>query len=426
MDEKRRSRRDFLQNIAISLLSLSAVILIAQTQIYSLGDGSGYLQQFLSSDPEAVNSPSTQTVSLSSPLRVAISGTYGRYGDVDLVTSDESFRQLGSLLAEALGSAQQPVSCSQDSFAEALSRPSVYYDFLSPQPLSTLAEELGADVQSDRFVRTLLLADSGTGNIQLFFWDGADSFQVCATALTSADLDTLIGQYEQGNAFFASDQAALNEEFAAVAPWSLFLQTTPDLPVLSAQPMQTDTDALLTALQFNPRTNYRYPDSSGAEVIVEGDRSVHIRPDGTVFYRGGSEAALTIDIPDADAPTVAQAVSETSSLVSELLSNTGEASFYLESVSQTGSTMVLRYGYQISGTPIRFADGGAAAEITLSGSVISSLSLRLRTYTATSEHSLLLPLRQALAIAAKHPGAELSISYADSGASSVSACWLSD
>ena len=357
---------------------------------------------------------------------MAVSGTYGRYGDVDLVTSDESFRQLGSLLGEALGSAQQSISCSQESFAAALNRPSIYYDFLNPQPLSLLATELGAEVTSDTFVRSLLLSDNGANSIQLYFWDGADSFQVCATALTPSDLDALIGQYEQGNAFFASDRAALDETFAALAPWSLFLQTTPELPVLSAQPMQTDTDALLTALHFNPRTNYRYPDSSGAEVIVEGDRSVHIRPDGTVFYRSGSEATLTIDVADPDAPTIAEAVSETSALVSELLSDTGEASFYLESVAQTGTSMVLRYGYQINGTPIRFADGGTAVEITLTGSVISSLSLRLRTYTATSELSLLLPLPQALAIAAQHPGAELSIGYTDSGASSVSACWLSD
>lgn len=425
MDAKRRNHRDFLQNIIISLLSLSAVILIAQTQIYSLGDSSEYFQQFLGGDSAEANT-AVQSVSLSSPLRAAVSGTYGRYGDVDLVTSDESFRQLGSLLGEALGSAQQSISCSQESFAAALNRPSIYYDFLNPQPLSILATELGAEVTSDTFVRSLLLSDNGANSIQLYFWDGADSFQVCATALTPSDLDALIGQYEQGNAFFASDRAALDETFAALAPWSLFLQTTPELPVLSAQPMQTDTDALLTALHFNPRTNYRYPDSSGAEVIVEGDRSVHIRPDGTVFYRSGSEATLTIDVADPDAPTIAEAVSETSALVSELLSDTGEASFYLESVAQTGTSMVLRYGYQINGTPIRFADGGTAVEITLTGSVISSLSLRLRTYTATSELSLLLPLPQALTIAAQHPGAELSIGYTDSGASSVSACWLSD
>ena len=139
MDAKQRNHRDFLQNIIISLLSLSAVILIAQTQIYSLGDSSDYFQQFLGGNSEETN-PAVQPVSLSSPLRVAVSGTYGRYGDVDLVTSDESFRQLGSLLGEALGSAQQQISCSQESFAAALNRPSIYYDFLTPQPLSMLAK----------------------------------------------------------------------------------------------------------------------------------------------------------------------------------------------------------------------------------------------------------------------------------------------
>ena len=121
MDAKRRNHRDFLQNIIISLLSLSAVILIAQTQIYSLGDSSEYFQQFLGGDSAEANT-AVQSVSLSSPLRVAVSGTYGRYGDVDLVTSDESFRQLGSLLGEALGSAQQSISCSTSGTGRTLFR----------------------------------------------------------------------------------------------------------------------------------------------------------------------------------------------------------------------------------------------------------------------------------------------------------------
>lgn len=66
MDAKRRNHRDFLQNIIISLLSLSAVILIAQTQIYSLGDSSDYFQQFLGGNSEETN-PAVQSVSLSSP-----------------------------------------------------------------------------------------------------------------------------------------------------------------------------------------------------------------------------------------------------------------------------------------------------------------------------------------------------------------------
>ena len=91
-----------------------------------------------------------------------------------------------------------------------------------------------------------------------------------------------------------------------------------------------------------------------------------------------------------------------------------------------GETTQLRYGYHIGGVPIRFSDGGCAAEVTLAGTAVTELSLRLRQYTASGESSLLLPLRQTLAIAAEQPGAELSLGYADTGGDTVSANWLSD
>ena len=41
MDEKRRHRRDFVQNIVITVLALSAAVLMAQTQLYNLGSAAG-------------------------------------------------------------------------------------------------------------------------------------------------------------------------------------------------------------------------------------------------------------------------------------------------------------------------------------------------------------------------------------------------
>ena len=94
-------------------------------------------------------------------------------------------------------------------------------------------------------------------------------------------------------------------------------------------------------------------------------------------------------------------------------------------MEQSGSGTVLTFGYQVGGVPIRFADGSAAAEITLSGQTISSLTLRPRQYTAGTTSSLL-PLRQAMAIAGRNEGAELSIGYADTGTYPLSAVWLAD
>ena len=64
--------------------------------------------------------------------------------------------------------------------------------------------------------------------------------------------------------------------------------------------------------------------------------------------------------------------------------------------------------------------------VCLAGGVISDMTFRVRQYTVEGTASLLLPLRQALAIAAQQEGAELSIGYADGGAGTISAGWLAE
>ena len=198
----------------------------------------------------------------------------------------------------------------------------------------------------------------------------------------------------------------------------------PELPALTAANVQCDADALLTALDFNPHTNNRYPSSDGSEVINEGSRSLRIHTNGTVVYRSGGSTALSLDVEE-ETLTVGEAASRTGALLASLSSGlTGDASLYLEEATVSGSSMTLRFGYQAGGVPIYFSDGSSAAEVTLSGATVSSLTLRLRSYTALEDSSILLPLRQALAIAADQEGGELSIGYADSGSNSVRATWL--
>ena len=60
-----------------------------------------------------------------------------------------------------------------------------------------------------------------------------------------------------------------------------------------------------------------------------------------------------------------------------------------------------------------------------SGRAISALTLRPRQYTAGTASSLL-PLQQAMAIAGRNEGTELSIGYADTGTYPLSAVWLAD
>lgn len=160
---------------------------------------------------------------------------------------------------------------------------------------------------------------------------------------------------------------------------------------------------------------------------MEADRSLHIRPNGEIIYRCGAESAPLEIAAQEEIPTATEAVLGASILLEQLTGDlSGEAGLYLVSVRQSEETTQLEFGYQINGVPIRFSDGGSAAEITLSGTAITRLSLRFRQYSTSGETSLLLPLRQTLAIAAEHPGTELSIGYADGGGDTVPASWLAD
>lgn len=78
------------------------------------------------------------------------------------------------------------------------------------------------------------------------------------------------------------------------------------------------------------------------------------------------------------------------------------------------------------GFPSASPTGSAAAEVRLSGTAVSSLSLRLRQYTAKSASAAVLPLEQAIAIAAQQPVGELSLAYTDSGSSQADVSWLLD
>ena len=423
MSDRARKRRDFIQNITIALLSVTAVLLFAQTQIYGLGLNSGLLSFLSGSDLPASSSGTSQTgAALTAPVRVAAASSIGRFGSVTLSTDDDAFEPLRGLLEQALDSAQDFAASGSGAFFQALDGPSVYYDFLSPLPLSVLGELVRAQGAEELSARRLILAPED-GGVALYLWDGGSGYFRCRTALSPDTVETTISQYELGNAFFAYESQEPGAQ--SVNPYSLFLEEEPALPALSISVPLSDTDRVLVALDFNPNTQFRYADASGAEVVREGGRTLRIHPDGTITYQSGGSRALTLT---GEGASLLETVTAANTLLYSLLDATaGDAELYLEGLEQTADGLELRFGYQVGGVPIRFSGGRSAAEITVSQGAVSSMTLRIRQYTVAGTGSLLLPLRQALAVvAAGREGAELFIGYADRGAGTAGAAWLAE
>lgn len=430
MRRSRASRHDMLQNIAITLLAVSAVLLFIQTQSYMLSPDDGIVGNlFQSGAPGTGASSQPAAAALSAPVRVAVSGTYGRYGDIALSTADaDRFgRLLAPLLSEALGSGQAFSPCTQTDFLSALSRASVYYDFLQPLPLSVLSTLAGLeDSSADTDIRARYVAISELNDtVSLLLWDGADTFLQCETSVKSSRLQDVISSYELGNAAFAFDLVHSNPDFENISPCSLFVSPMPQFQTLDVSPSEEDTSALLSALGFNPYANTRYTESNGTEVVMEGDQTLRLSADGRLRYQSGSHS--TLFVTDSDSPTLNEIVQGSWDLLQTLLSgHLGSAAPYLTQVTQSGDTTVLRFGLHADGTPIRFLDDSAAAEIQLQGNAVVSLSATLRSYTLSGDSASVLPLEQAAAIAALEPDNGLSLAYVDDGGSSCELTWLSE
>ncbi len=420
MGEQRQDRRNLVQNLLITLLALSAAVLFTQTQLYNLN-------LTTSEAPPGPAQSAAPAAELAAPVRTAVTGDYGRCGGLTCTTGDPVFADpLGRRLLEALGSARDYAPCSRGDFLRALRGPSLYYDFLEPLPLSVLAGLLGGgeDVspREDLSARRLLIVPQEGGAV-LYLWDGGENCFRASTAVSADSLEQVISRYELGDASFAMDGGGLERE---LDPCSLLPAQPPELPSFTlGDPLAGGTDWLLSALGFNPRSRTRHTESSGTELIIDGDRTLRIRPDNTIHYQSGNEPILRVKAAG-DLPTAREAALGAGSLLGSLLAPvSGELQPWLQSLRRSGDVTALRFGYQLKGVPVRFQDGGFAAEITLTGSAVTALSLRFRQYNAAEEPSLLLPLPQALAVAAASPGKELSIGYVERGGE-CRAYWLSD
>lgn len=420
MGEQRQDRRNLVQNLLITLLALSAAVLFTQTQLYNLN-------LTTSEAPPGPAQSAAPAAELAAPVRTAVTGDYGRCGGLTCTTGDPVFADpLGRRLLEALGSARDYAPCSRGDFLRALRGPSLYYDFLEPLPLSVLAGLLGGgeDVspREDLSARRLLIVPQEGGAV-LYLWDGGENCFRASTAVSADSLEQVISRYELGDASFAMDGGGLERE---LDPCSLLPAQPPALPAFTlGDPLAGGTDWLLSALGFNPRSRTRHTESSGTELIIDGDRTLRIRPDNTIHYQSGNEPILRVKAAG-DLPTAREAALGAGSLLGSLLAPvSGELQPWLQSLRRSGDVTALRFGYQLKGVPVRFQDGGFAAKITLTGSAVTALSLRFRQYNAAEEPSLLLPLPQALAVAAASPGKELSIGYVERGGE-CRAYWLSD
>lgn len=419
MDREKRQRRDRLQNLLIVLLSVSAIFLFALTQAELL-----HWELLPDAAASELGGQESEGVSrlqeLDWPVTLVISEAGGDRRYQQLATSDSTFTAVERLWEDALRQAQSPQEISAADFQAALELPGLYASFPVPVPACILAARLGLVSDEETAVQRLLLTAEESGAALLF--SSGDRFWRCATPLLAAELTTLAGQLGGESCLFAFEQ----EEASTLHPLTVLPSALPQVRELNAAVSSAATEELLNYFGFNSHTTSRYTDAAGTEVIVESPRRLSVTANGLVSYLGAaSYAPESFCLSDAAEPTLTELVDGAYGLLLQLPGFPGgEERLYLSDIRQESGSCTLCFSYMAGGLPIAAADGSAAAELTITGGIVTQLSLRLCSYTTAESLSLLLPVTQAAAIAAEHPGLEMALSYVDSGAAHAAASWL--
>ena len=419
----RRSRRDLLQNAAIAGLALSALLLMLLVVSYESGRHGQLpsLNGLLPQTPAGQTPPVSDLTAMAAPVDLVVTSEYGRGGCL-LAGGDQAMgEQLLRLVREAMGSAAGAEEVTEEVFRAALNGPGIYCDYLTALPADLLASRLGVELTGVGAVRRILLS-AEEEQVRLYLWDGQGPVLRCATALPPGVVREAAALFDTDGTFFAFDSP---EDYGHLDPYSVLRTEKAVLPALDAVPAAPDLETLLDRLNFNVHTHVRYPLSDGTVVIEEAPRTLRVHPDGTVRYTGGTSPAegLLAAAAPREEPGAVEAVLAVGRLVSQLHPDAGDAVWYLSGCEETAEGCRVSMDYLVGGVPVYFSDDRPALEAEISGGAIVSFTLRCRRYTQTQESAVLLPVRQAAAVAEDYPGAYLTLGHVDF----LSACrpqWL--
>ena len=419
----RKKLRNLIQDLALILLTASALFLLTRLPQLQNIHLSGRVPNLFAADPSAgEQGEDALSADMFSSVNLMVTGDieYGRCGRLCVSADDAALQPILSLFQEAMGSAGSMEPVSDDVLHRALEGPGLYLELdCGTLPLEAVAAWLGERLEFDMDLCAMALTIGEEDAVSLYLLDGDGGIFRCATALPVSAVEPICEEFVPNGAYFAYETSYL-----ALSPYTVLTAAPDPLPDVQAElPAGYSVYNLLTALDFNAHTLSRYTESGGAEVVEESPRTLRITPDGavTLISQGESSSSLY----QASGQGLPETLAAAWRLASALTAGTGASPLYLRAVERTETGYVLRFGYQAEGVPVFFSDEGDALTVTYQNGAVTAFSYRCRIYTALEEEpAALLPAGMAQAIAASYPQSALSIGYEDDGSGRLAAQWL--
>ena len=353
------------------------------------------------------------------PSVLVLTGVSGLHCGVKYDAEEMSrlFDLCSPILAEALGSAEQPGPISEKEFRDRLEGAGLYLDFGFSLPVSVLAAWVGVDVlwAEEASGSAFLLDSDPSGSIRLCFADGEGEYLSSITAASRLSLEALLEDTLPNGAAFAFSLPELRN----CAPYSLVLDELPELrAVTGSGGLEEAASALAERFGINLSGQSRYTEADGTLVYPGETGVLRLDAGGSVSF-SAAEGALQ---------TMADTLPESIELVRRLLETVHETYAAEERLTLIGlasedGVLSLTFGYEVGGVPVLLS-GGPAAWAEWGPEGLRELTVFPRRYRRSEPVFGLLPEKQAAAAAGSlYPGSGVRLILSDSGKSRLELSW---
>lgn len=410
--------KETCKSIIIFLLLVSVVLLSLTAICYSGADGlSGVMQKLtgqVAIPPKKTEDPTFTDAAL--PTAITVLGPAGRISyQGEFAALDDAFAALGSQLAAALDTAGDSTELTRSAFVRDAVRAELCFYYPGSVPLTVLAQWL--DAAGDGLTgsgRVFCLRRDGDAVELLVEDDG-----IYRSITTEIDGNTFSAALETLGADGSFLAAEGGDGYDHLDPLTIIQPTRTAVPTVRAANPVDDSfpKTAATALGFNPYGDSVYRDDSST-TYTDSDASLRIGADGVLKLENAGQAQRFAASGSGDAQRIELVRALTETITAERL---GDSRLYFTGLTSDDTTATIQFSCFVEGLEVLRADG-PAVEAVFQGSVLTELTIRLRTYGVTSESTALLPPRQAAAIAPA--GTLLLPGYADVGDSTLQANWL--
>lgn len=418
------------KNVLIVALICSALWLVGRNQLFRP------LEEFFK--PDSGQTGLTQPPNLTQaeavyPLRMTANLFMGtetlRYGSqYDAQATDALFQKVAGLLVETLSSVGPPEKITQAQWEEALLHaPGVSLDFQGYLPMPVLVGWLtGEATDLTGTVRRVTLT-MVNGVVAMCYRDeDSGSYYRCRSEVASEQsLTAALSTLGDNGAYYAFE----SEAYQVLDPYTLVMEEAASSPIyVVTTPMSEGRSALEELMDdLNlPISGSNFYPAGEEEVVRTGDETLRLSAKGVASYLAGESGNGYFPITSRrDGPTLLESVEACRKIAAQTIGvRCGQARFYLLGAQETSEGLSVQFGYSLNGAQVRLEDGPAASFLIHDG-VITKFTLRFRSYTATEEPSVIMPIRQAAAAmeAMALQGEELLLVYYDTDKELVSASW---